>query len=118
MLALDCAVLVGHAAIVSGWLHSVVRAQFFVAAGLVFGGILGKVAERRREAVGAVLGRDTGGGLIRVSVVPSDAVNSPPEPPVLESRSVAGGTVVLQLPGAGIDPRTPQNRIFICCLPA
>jgi len=47
VLALDRAVLVRYAAVVAGRLHAIVRAQRFVTAGLVFGGIPLEIAERR-----------------------------------------------------------------------
>ncbi len=47
---------------------------------------------------------DVGPGHVTVSVVPETADNTAPEPPVLEARTVSGGTVVLKLPGAGVDP--------------
>lgn len=43
-------------------------------------------------------------GTIEVTVVPSDRANQPPEPPTLEGRVVAGDSVTLRLPGAGVDP--------------
>jgi hypothetical protein len=43
-------------------------------------------------------------GKIEVTVIPADRANQPPEPPTLEGRLVAGGSVTLKLPGAGIDP--------------
>ncbi|MEZ5091342.1 Ig-like domain-containing protein [Nocardioides sp.] len=46
----------------------------------------------------------TSQGQVSISVVPLSDDNSPPEPPVLEARTVAGGTVVVKLPGAGVDP--------------
>jgi len=57
VLALDRAVLVRDAAVVAGRLHAVMRAQRLVTAGLVVGGVLVEVAERGREAVGAMLAR-------------------------------------------------------------
>ena len=47
---------------------------------------------------------DSSPGQVQISVVPPSAENNPPEPPVLEARTVAGGTVVIKLPGSGIDP--------------
>ncbi len=47
---------------------------------------------------------DSSPGQVKISVVPASAENNPPEPPVLEARTVAGGTVVVKLPGSGIDP--------------
>jgi hypothetical protein len=43
-------------------------------------------------------------GKIEVTVIPADRANQPPEPPTLEGRLVAGDSVTLKLPGAGIDP--------------
>ncbi|MEJ7794896.1 MAG: Ig-like domain-containing protein [Nocardioides sp.] len=43
-------------------------------------------------------------GKIEVTVVPADRANQPPEPPTLEGRVVAGDSVTLRLPGAGVDP--------------
>jgi hypothetical protein len=43
-------------------------------------------------------------GTLEVQVVPAQRRNEPPEPPVLEARAVAGDTVKLRLPGAGVDP--------------
>ena len=45
------------AAVVAGRLHGIVDAQRLVAAGLVQGGLRFQVAERRRQAVAAVLAR-------------------------------------------------------------
>ena len=54
------------------------------------------------------LGRNAAGetapGTIEVTVVPADRANQPPEPPALEGRAVAGDTVKLKVPGAGVDP--------------
>jgi hypothetical protein len=47
---------------------------------------------------------DTAPGRIEISVVPLDRPNQPPEPPVLEGRSVSGDTLKLKLPGSGVDP--------------
>ncbi len=47
---------------------------------------------------------DTAPGRVSITVVANDGSNRPPEPPVLEGRSVSGGTVTLKLPGSGIDP--------------
>ncbi len=43
-------------------------------------------------------------GKIEVTVIPADRANQPPEPPTLEGRVVAGDSVTLRLPGAGVDP--------------
>ena len=43
-------------------------------------------------------------GTLEIQVVPAARRNAPPEPPVLESRAVAGDTIKLRLPGAGVDP--------------
>lgn len=43
-------------------------------------------------------------GTLKVTVVPRDAGNEPPEPPTLEGRVVSGDTVKVRLPGVGIDP--------------
>ncbi|MCW2736952.1 Ig-like domain-containing protein [Nocardioides sp.] len=42
-------------------------------------------------------------GLLRVTVVPTDDPNDPPEPPTLEGRVVSGDTVKIRLPGVGVD---------------
>ncbi len=48
---------------------------------------------------------DTATGKVRVTVLPLRANdNEPPEPPVLEGRTVSGDTVKLRLPGYGVDP--------------
>lgn len=47
---------------------------------------------------------DTAPGTLRVTIVPADHPNQPPEPTVLEGRVVAGDQVRLQLPGSGVDP--------------
>jgi len=48
---------------------------------------------------------DTATGKVRVSVLPvRQRTNQPPEPPVLEGRTVSGDTVKLRLPGYGVDP--------------
>ena len=57
MRALDGAVLVGHATVVARGLHQVVRAQRVVARGQVLARIGIEIAERRRQAVAAVLAR-------------------------------------------------------------
>ncbi|WP_203338573.1 Ig-like domain-containing protein [Nocardioides limicola] len=45
----------------------------------------------------------TAPGLVEVTVLP-EGRNQPPEPPVIEGRMVAGETLRLRLPGAGVDP--------------
>lgn len=47
---------------------------------------------------------DSAPGKLEISVVPLDAPNHPPVPPVLEGRTVSGDTLHLRLPGAGVDP--------------
>ena len=47
---------------------------------------------------------ETTPGQLEITVVPGDRRNQPPEPPSLEGRVVAGDTVKLKVPGAGIDP--------------
>ncbi len=47
---------------------------------------------------------DRAPGVLEVQVVPASRRNEPPEPPVLEGRTVAGDTVKLRLPGSGVDP--------------
>ena len=48
---------------------------------------------------------DLATGKARVTVLPvRRKTNNPPEPPVLEGRTVAGDTVKLRLPGYGVDP--------------
>ncbi len=48
---------------------------------------------------------ETAGGKARVTVLPLRAKdNNPPEPPVVEGRTVSGDTVKLRLPGHGVDP--------------
>jgi hypothetical protein len=48
---------------------------------------------------------DSAPGKARVTVVPVRLKsNNPPEPPVLEGRTVSGDTVKLRLPGYGVDP--------------
>lgn len=46
----------------------------------------------------------TSPGKIEITVIPETRRNDPPEPPTLEGRAVAGDTVRLKLPGAGVDP--------------
>ena len=55
MRPFDRAVLMRHAAVVAGGFHAVVLAQRPVAPGHVLDRVLAQVAERRRQAVGAVL---------------------------------------------------------------
>ena len=43
-------------------------------------------------------------GRLEVTVVPADRRNSPPAPPALEGRAVAGDTLRLRVPGVGTDP--------------
>ncbi|MEZ5193363.1 MAG: Ig-like domain-containing protein [Nocardioides sp.] len=43
-------------------------------------------------------------GRLDVTVIPSNRPNRPPEPPLLQGRVVAGGTLKLTLPGANVDP--------------
>ena len=48
---------------------------------------------------------DTATGKVRVTVLPIRLrTNNPPEPPVIEGRTVSGDTVKLRLPGYGVDP--------------
>ncbi|WP_134766967.1 Ig-like domain-containing protein [Nocardioides sp. 1609] len=47
---------------------------------------------------------DRAPGTLEIQVVPSTRRNEPPEPPVLEGRAVAGDTIKLRIPGAGVDP--------------
>jgi large repetitive protein len=48
---------------------------------------------------------ETATGKVRVTVLPVQADNNnPPEPPVVEGRTVSGDTVKLRLPGYGVDP--------------
>ena len=42
-------------------------------------------------------------GVLRVTVVPEDDPNDPPEPPTLESRVVSGDFVKVRIPGTGVD---------------
>ncbi|MBS2939320.1 fibronectin type III domain-containing protein [Nocardioides sp. J2M5] len=42
-------------------------------------------------------------GTVRVTVVPKDEGNDPPEPPTLESRVIGGDEVKIRVPGAGVD---------------
>ena len=47
----------------------------------------------------------TAAGKVRVTVLPVRVrTNNPPEPPVVEGRTVSGDTVKLRLPGYGVDP--------------
>ena len=43
-------------------------------------------------------------GTVEVTVIPDQRRNQPPEPPALEGRVVAGDTLELSVPGAGVDP--------------
>ncbi|WP_139977692.1 fibronectin type III domain-containing protein [Nocardioides litoris] len=47
---------------------------------------------------------DRAPGTLEVQVVPGARRNEPPAPPVLEGRAVAGDTIKLRVPGAGVDP--------------
>ena len=48
---------------------------------------------------------DTATGKVHVTVRPVRLRNNnPPEPPVIEGRTVSGDTVKLRLPGYGVDP--------------
>jgi hypothetical protein len=42
-------------------------------------------------------------GELRVTVVPTDDPNDPPEPPTLEGRVSSGDTVKIRVPGVGVD---------------
>ena len=42
-------------------------------------------------------------GELRVTVVPTDDPNDPPEPPTLEGRVTSGDTVKIRVPGVGVD---------------
>ena len=42
-------------------------------------------------------------GLLRVTVVPADDPNDPPEPPTLESRVTSADSVKIRVPGTGVD---------------
>src|SRR5690606_221166 len=46
----------------------------------------------------------TAEGRARITVIPHEEGNTPPEPPTLEGRVVAGDTVKVRLPGVGVDP--------------
>lgn len=50
------------------------------------------------------LAGETAEGRARITVVPEKVENSPPQPPTLEGRVVAGDTVKVRLPGVGVDP--------------
>jgi hypothetical protein len=47
---------------------------------------------------------ETAPGRIDISVIPASRPNRAPEPQIIEGRVVAGGTITLKLPGAGVDP--------------
>ncbi len=47
---------------------------------------------------------ETATGRIEISVIPASRPNRAPEPQIIEGRVVAGGTITLKLPGAGVDP--------------
>lgn len=42
-------------------------------------------------------------GTLKVTIVPQDDPNDPPEPPTLESRVVSGDPVKVRVPGVGVD---------------
>jgi hypothetical protein len=42
-------------------------------------------------------------GTLKVTVVPADDPNDPPEPPTLEGRVVSGDSVKVRVPGVGVD---------------
>lgn len=42
-------------------------------------------------------------GRLKVTVVPADDPNDPPEPPTLEGRVVSGDSVKIRIPGVGVD---------------
>ena len=42
-------------------------------------------------------------GLLRVTVVPTDDPNDPPEPPTLEGRVVSGDRIKIRVPAVGVD---------------
>lgn len=42
-------------------------------------------------------------GTLKVTIVPEDDPNDPPEPPTLESRVVSGDPVKIRVPGVGVD---------------
>ena len=42
-------------------------------------------------------------GLLRVTVVPTEDPNDPPEPPALEGRVVSGDEIKVRVPGVGVD---------------
>ncbi|CAM3626388.1 Ig-like domain-containing protein [Nocardioides zeicaulis] len=65
-----------------------------------------KVAERDTYDVPYVatnLAGERATGHLRVTVVPGDAPNNPPEPPTLEARVVSADKVKVRLPGSGVD---------------
>ncbi|MDF9717698.1 fibronectin type III domain-containing protein [Nocardioides sp. ChNu-153] len=43
-------------------------------------------------------------GRVEVTVLPVEAANRPPAPPVLEGRTVAGERLLLRVPAGGVDP--------------
>lgn len=43
-------------------------------------------------------------GRLEIKVVPERRRNSPPQPPALEGRAVAGDIIKLNVPGSGVDP--------------
>jgi hypothetical protein len=57
MRTFDAAVLVRDTAVVAGRFHAVVRAQRIVSAGQVLARVVVKIAERRRQAIAAMLAR-------------------------------------------------------------
>ena len=59
MRTFDRTVLMRHTSIVTRWLHAVMGAQRVVALRQVLAGVLVQIAERRRQAVAAVLARRT-----------------------------------------------------------
>lgn len=47
---------------------------------------------------------DSAGGVLEVTVVPTDRPNNAPVPPTVEGRAVANDVITLRIPGAGVDP--------------